>query len=43
MGAWATGLTMAIALERNGLVKATGPDLDKMLGTMASWGRAIGT
>ena len=28
MGAWATGLTTAIALERNGLVKATGPHVD---------------
>jgi phenylacetate-CoA ligase len=38
MGAWATGLTTAIALERNGLVKATGPDVEKILGTMRELG-----
>ena len=38
MGAWATGLTSAIALERNGLVKATGPDVQKILGTMRELG-----
>lgn len=38
MGAWATGLTTAIALEANGLVKATGPDVDKILGTMRELG-----
>lgn len=38
MGAWATGLTTAIALERNGLVKATGPDIEKILGTMTELG-----
>jgi phenylacetate-CoA ligase len=38
MGAWATGLTMAIALEARGLVKATGPDLDKVLDTMVELG-----
>ena len=38
MGAWATGLTTAIALERNGLVKATGPSIDKILGTMTQLG-----
>jgi phenylacetate-CoA ligase len=38
MGAWATGLTTAIALERNGLVKATGPHVDKILGTMRELG-----
>jgi phenylacetate-CoA ligase len=38
MGAWATGLTMAIALEKRGLVKATGPDLDKVLDTMVELG-----
>ena len=38
MGAWATGLTMAIALEARGMVKATGPHLDKMLDTMGELG-----
>ena len=38
MGAWATGLTMAIALEARGMVKATGPDLDKVLDTMVELG-----
>ncbi|HVM24205.1 MAG TPA: hypothetical protein VM253_02260 [Candidatus Limnocylindrales bacterium] len=38
MGAWATGLTTAIALEANGLVKATGPHVDKILGTMRELG-----
>ena len=38
MGAWATGLTTAIALEERGLVKATGPDLDKVLDTMVELG-----
>jgi phenylacetate-CoA ligase len=38
MGAWATGLTTAIALEANGLVKATGPSVDKILGTMRELG-----
>ena len=38
MGAWATGLTTAIALEANGLVKATGPAVDKIIGTMRELG-----
>lgn len=38
MGAWATGMTTAAALEQRGLVKATGPDLDKMLGTLQELG-----
>ncbi len=38
MGAWATGMTTAAALEAHGLVKATGPDLDKVLDTMAELG-----
>jgi phenylacetate-CoA ligase len=40
MGAWATGMTTAIALEQRGLVKATGPDLDKVLGTLQELGPA---
>jgi len=38
MGAWATGMTTAHALEQRGLVKATGPDLDKVLGTLVELG-----
>jgi phenylacetate-CoA ligase len=38
MGAWATGMMTATALEQRGLVKATGPDLDKVLGTMRELG-----
>jgi phenylacetate-coenzyme A ligase PaaK-like adenylate-forming protein len=38
MGAWATGMTTAAALEQRGLVKATGPDIDKVLSTMAELG-----
>src|SRR5918992_577189 len=34
MGAWATGINMGVALERNGVVKNTGPDLDKILLTL---------
>jgi phenylacetate-CoA ligase len=38
MGAWATGVNMGIALQRNGIVKNTGPDLDKILNTLAFLG-----
>jgi len=38
MGAWATGMTTALALEGNGLVKATGPDVGKIIGTMRELG-----
>ncbi|MGZ8481857.1 MAG: phenylacetate--CoA ligase family protein, partial [Candidatus Limnocylindria bacterium] len=38
MGAWATGLTTAAALEANGLVKATGPHVDKIIGVMRELG-----
>ena len=34
MGAWATGLNMTLALNRNGIVKSTGPDVGKILSTM---------
>lgn len=40
MGAWATGMTTAIALEQRGLVKATGPDIEKIIGTMRELGPA---
>jgi phenylacetate-CoA ligase len=39
MGAWATGFNMTLALNRNGIVKSTGPDLGKILSTM----RFLGT
>lgn len=34
MGAWATGFNMSLALNRNGVVKSTGPDVPKILSTM---------
>jgi phenylacetate-CoA ligase len=34
MGAWATGLNMGIALQKNGIVKNTGPDINKVLETL---------
>jgi len=34
MGAWATGFNMSLALNRNGIVKSTGPDIGKILSTM---------
>lgn len=38
MGAWATGLNMGIAMERNSIVKNTGPDVDKILHTLQIFG-----
>ena len=38
MGAWATGINMGIALQRNSVVKNTGPDLDKIFGTLEHFG-----
>lgn len=38
MGAWATGLNMGIALQRNSLVKNTGPDMEKIFNTLAFFG-----
>lgn len=38
MGAWATGLNMGVAMERNGIVKNTGPDIDKILSTLDLFG-----
>jgi phenylacetate-CoA ligase len=38
MGAWATGINMGIALQRNSIVKNTGPDLGKILGTLDHFG-----
>ncbi len=34
MGAWATGFNMTLALNRNGIVKSTGPDVGKILSTL---------
>lgn len=34
MGAWATGTNVTAALKRLGVVKSTGPDIDKMLSAM---------
>jgi len=38
MGAWATGVNMAVALERNSVVKSTGPDVDKIFRTLELFG-----
>jgi phenylacetate-CoA ligase len=38
MGAWATGINMGIALQRNSMVKNTGPDLGKIMGTLEHFG-----
>ena len=38
MGAWATGVNMGIALQRNGIVKNTGPDIGKILHTLKFFG-----
>ncbi len=38
MGAWATGTNVAVALRAIGTVKSCGPDIEKVLGTMALLG-----
>lgn len=38
MGSWATGINIGIALQRNGIVKNTGPDIAKILGTLRFFG-----
>jgi phenylacetate-CoA ligase len=38
MGAWATGTNMGIALSKVCMVKSTGPDLDKIVGTLELFG-----
>ncbi len=38
MGAWATGLNMGLALQRNSIVKNTGPDLAKIFHTLSFFG-----
>jgi phenylacetate-CoA ligase len=34
MGAWATGTSMGVAMQRNGIVKNTGPDVNTILATL---------
>lgn len=38
MGAWATGFNMALAAQGLGVVKSTGPDIDKILRTLQFFG-----
>ncbi len=38
MGAWAAGFNMSLGMMRHGIVKSTGPDLDKILSTLAFLG-----
>ena len=38
MGAWATGFNMSLGIMRHGIVKSVGPDLDKILSTLAYLG-----
>jgi len=39
MGAWATGFNMALAAQSLGVVKSTGPDIDKILHTLRFLGK----
>jgi Coenzyme F390 synthetase len=38
MGAWATGFNMSLGMMRHGIVKSTGPDIDKILSTLTFLG-----
>ncbi|MGH7603069.1 MAG: phenylacetate--CoA ligase family protein [Gemmatimonadaceae bacterium] len=38
MGAWATGINMGLSLQKNGIVKNTGPDIAKILHTLRFFG-----
>jgi phenylacetate-CoA ligase len=38
MGAWAAGFNMSLGMMRHGIVKSTGPDLDKILSTLTYLG-----
>jgi phenylacetate-CoA ligase len=38
MGAWATGFNMSLGINRHGLVKSIGPDIGKILSTLAYLG-----
>ena len=42
MGSWATGINMGIALQRNSIVKNTGPDMDKIFNTLQFFGPNYG-
>ncbi len=39
MGAWATGTNVSMSLVRNGLIKSTGPDAEKMLSVFEMLGK----
>jgi phenylacetate-CoA ligase len=39
MGAWATGTNVSMSLARNGLIKSTGPDPEKMLSVFEMTGK----
>ncbi|OGZ07867.1 MAG: hypothetical protein A3C93_04205 [Candidatus Lloydbacteria bacterium RIFCSPHIGHO2_02_FULL_54_17] len=38
MGSWATGLNMGLSMQKNGIVKNIGPDMDKILSTIKFFG-----
>ena len=38
MGAWAAGFNMSLGMMRHGIVKSVGPDIDKILSTLAYLG-----
>lgn len=38
MGAWAAGFNMTLGMMRHGIVKSTGPDLDKIISTLGRLG-----
>lgn len=38
MGAWAAGMNMSLGMTRHGIVKSIGPDVDKILSTLAYLG-----
>ena len=40
MGAWAAGMNMSLGMMRHGIVKSIGPDVDKILSTLATSARA---
>ncbi len=39
MGSWATGLNIGIALQKNSIVKNTGPDISKIFSTLSFFGK----
>ena len=38
MGSWATGLNVGLSMQKNGIVKNVGPDIDKILSTIEFFG-----